>query len=606
MSFYHLPPQNYLEEQILLGMLLINPTLFPAIIPLITIESFFLEENQIIYENLLILYKKNKLYPMEILYSLAYNENLTTVGGIEKILDLMKQSQLFTISINLSRYAEDLIQDINNNHTKRLMIQYAYNLIKLAHVRSFPSHQLYNRASNYLDTTSRQIPKENIIDFKELIGKFLLRIEEPNNEENAIKTINLNKKKILSGFSHLDKLTNGIPRGDLFVIAGRPSMGKTSLAINMIYNIFKTLNIGISIFSLEMSKMQILIKLISIASKVPANNINSNNINKNSWTHIINTCKELITSNIYLNDTPEMSIDYIQYTSKLLQKETRYVEIIIIDYLQLIQVEEFDYSTRTQELSYITRKLKLLAQALDIPLIILSQLNRSIETRINKSPLLSDLKESGCLNREQKLNIDLINNLNIANIFENININQKNIIKSTNIDLLITKKSNTKISLYILIHYLYQIKINLENNIQIDTTYNHRIYNKNRWVKVNNFLDHIMIVQQYYYCKNKTILENFYIKQIDFKIKKQVYDLTAFNSLSFISQKIILHNSIEQDADIVIILYQKEKVDDSSISEKIIDMCLCKNRNGPTGYFQLLFSLQNTIFSDLEISNISN
>ena len=202
MLFNPLPPQNYLEEQILLGMLLINPRLFTAIIPLVTIESFFLEQHQVIYENLLELYKKNRLYPIQLLYSLSYNKHLTNIGGVEKILDLMKQSQFFTGYINVNKYAEELIIDMNNNYIKRLMIQYAYNIITLAHVKKFPSHHLYNRASNYLDNTSSQIPKESIISFEELVGKFLLELKiDPSNNQETIE-INPAKKKYYQVFQN--------------------------------------------------------------------------------------------------------------------------------------------------------------------------------------------------------------------------------------------------------------------------------------------------------------------------------------------------------------------------------------------------------------------
>lgn len=600
-----MPPHNYLEEQILLGMLLINKTLITAIVPLITAECFFLESNQTIYRNLLEVYKKNRMYSSELLYSMAYNKLLKEIGGVEKIMSLMKQSQIFTLSINLNKYAEDIIKDINNNYTKRLMIQFAYNIIKLAHVRTFPSHQLYNRAYDYLCTTSSQIPKHSIIDFKELVGEFLVEVKTNYDKKTIIQDEIILKYKnhIVSGFQALDKLTDGIPQGDLFVIAGRPSMGKTSFAINIIDNLINNINIGISTFSLEMSKMQILAKLVSINSTIPIKDILHNRINSDDLQSITQTCKKLLDSQIYLNDTPDMSIDYIEYTCKLLHKETRYIEIIFIDYLQLIQVEEFNYATRTQELSYITRKLKLLAQALNIPVVILSQLNRSIETRADKKPLLSDLKESGCLSTKSKIYLKNIQKLNILNTF----------ILNNNIEVVFNKKIQSKKNIInyssnnigLCIHYLYKIIIQFKFKKAISATYNHRIYGEQEWLKQHHIIDQSNNIQQTLYNTQEKKLEYLYIKQIIYINKDKTYDIKAPQSLFFIYEEVILHNSIEQDADIVIILYQKYKNENLLELNKTIDVCLCKNRNGPIGFCQLSLHLPNTRFSEINYDNNS-
>nr|YP_009296315.1 replication helicase subunit [Sebdenia flabellata]AOM65250.1 replication helicase subunit [Sebdenia flabellata] len=604
--YYPFPPQNYLEEEILLGAILINPSIFPHITPLIKSDSFFLEKHQVIYENLLNIHKHNKLNPVQLLYYLSNTENLILIGGIEKIIELMKQSQIFTSSTKINKYAEELITSINQNYIKRLMIQYGYNIIRLAYVKKFPSHQLYNRASNYLNFTSSKIPKENMKEFKDLVGDFILQLKNKSNKQYKKKELKPSKTSIISGFESLDKLTYGLPNGDLIVIAGRPSMGKTSLAINIVNNILNNLNIGICIFSLEMSKMQILQKLISIASQISTQDLTLNNINKYQWNNLKAICCKLVKTKIYLNDTANMSIDYIEYTSKLLHKETLYVEIIIIDYLQLIQVEEYDYETRTQELSYITRKLKLLAQNLNVPLIILSQLNRSIENRVNKKPILSDLRESGCINTINLLDIDYINYINISNIFryQNKLYRTVNLQKKTSYILLYLR--NKEINLHILFQYIFMMQIN--HIIKIQITYNHKIYNKNLWFRQYDLLDNSFILKEVEFYINKQMLENLYIQNINCIQYTKVYDIKTTNNLYFKNLTIIVHNSIEQDADIVLMLYKKEKeINQSSLTlPTTIDLFLCKNRNGPTGCFQLLFSLNNTTFTNLQNPNLIN
>nr|YP_010986109.1 DNA replication helicase subunit [Polyopes affinis]WOL37027.1 DNA replication helicase subunit [Polyopes affinis] len=605
MYFYLFPPQNYLAEEILLGTILINPSIFPQITPIIKPESFFLECHQIIYRNLINIHKQNKLDTLQLLYSLSNTNELIIIGGIQKVIELMKQSQVFTSSRNIIIYAKELVEIINHNYIKRLMIQYGYNIIGLAYIKKFPSYQLYNRATNYLSITVQQIPKENIDNFKTLIGDFLLNFDAKRKSSLVIEEIKANKHLILSGFDNLDKLTNGLPNGDLIVIAGRPSTGKTSLAINIIYNIITNLHIGICLFSLEMSKMQILQKLISIASTIPTQQIILNSINNAEWQTIQKICEELLSSDIYLNDTPNMSVDYIEYTSKLLKKETRCIGIIIIDYLQLIQSEGVNHDNRSQELSYITRKLKLLAQNLNVPIIILSQLNRSIETRINKQPILSDLRESGCLDRKVLLNTDYLNYLNIVSIFSynnkhyNIKIAQTNSADRLPDQFIKEKRNNIDNNIRILIQYIFKIKVKTYNYIKI--TQNHKLYTKLKWIK-QNFIGENEKLLRYrtHITKNNNILENLYTTDINYVNYSIVYDIFIKDYSNFLSQNIILHNSIEQDADIVMMLYENIKNQQNDSKFKVLDILLCKNRNGPTGSCQILFSLDNTTFKNLQ------
>lgn len=605
MQFYLFPPQNYLAEEILLGTILIHPSIFPQITPLIKEDSFFLECHQIIYKNLITIHRKNKLDIIQLLYSLSNTKALNTIGGINKIIELMKQSQVFMSSSNIIVYTKELVEIINNDYIKRLIIQYGYNIINLGYIKKIPSHQLYNQATNQLNTTAEKIPKENMHNFKTLIGDFLLSLHKKNSDSALIEQTNNDKYCLVSGFQELDKLTNGLPNGDLIVIAGRPSTGKTSLAINIAYNIITDIKIGICIFSLEMSKMQILQKLISIASTIPTKQIILNQISSKEWEDIKTICKELLSSKIYLNDTPNMSVDYIEYTTKLLKKETHYVELIIIDYLQLIQTEGIYCENRSQELSYITRKLKLLAQNLNVPIIILSQLNRSIETRVNKQPLLSDLRESGCLNVSILISHNYVNQLHLATIFSNDKIQQYIQIMQTNhinnqYDILIKKQIQiTYQAIHILLQYIFRVHINIYNYLEI--TQNHKFYTKQKWTKQNCIVEKEKILKQSTFYKNRiknSILENSYIINLSYIKYSTVYDIKIDDYSNFIAQNIILHNSIEQDADLVMIL--KEQTKQENLTLKVIDIFLCKNRNGPTGCCQILFSLENTTFANLQ------
>ena len=592
------PPQNYLAEEILLGCILINPLVFSKVIYNIKIEAFFLESHQIIYLNLLHIYNHNKLHPIELLYNLSENRNLQKIGGIYKIIELMKQSQIFIYSNNTNIYIDELIHIINNNYTKRLIIQYGYNIIQLAYIKKLNSHILYNKASSYLNITVEKIPKNYIHNLQKLIGNTIFEIQ--TNQNKITKNLTSIKTIIKSGFIDLDKLTHGLPNGDLIILAARPSMGKTSLAINIASNILQESNYGVCIFSLEMSSKQILNKFISINSQISYDKIINAHINSYQWKDITKVCKKLLNSNLYIYDTANISIDYIEYISKIWIQDNKDIGIIIIDYLQLIQTENLNHFNRVQQISYITRKLKILAQYLNIPILALSQLNRSIELRVNKEPLLSDLKESGCIHS----NIGFITqnkfkyNLHISymyHLFKNLYINDiylKNLV--------ITKYYQTKINsiynIYLNFNHIFQI---YNKNNSLSLTHNHKCLSKYDWREVHKHIDKgiFSTINDNNKFTTKTLLEYQSILYINYVKYTTVYDLHMNSYVHFICNNTIIHNSIEQDADIIMMLYEKENISYLN-DEKILDITISKNRNGPIGSCQLVFSLKNTTFMD--------
>nr|QJH88362.1 dnaB [Pterocladia lucida] len=584
---YHFSPHNCLAEEILLGTILIYPNIFSKISHRINCNSFFLECHQIIYRNLNSLNKNKKLDLVNILYILNEKEILKYIGGMDKIIEMMKQSQIFISSTNTIIYIQEIIELINRNYTKRLMIQYGYNMIQLAFINKLPNYVVYNKASYYLNSVVDRVPKKNITNVKDLIGKFLI---ESNNKNIFTKF----DESFKCGFKEIDKLTHGFSKGDLIILAGRPSMGKTSFAINIAYYTISNYILGLCIFSLEMSKEQIFNKLISIASQIPIYKIVSNQITNQEWESLRTICNKLLNYTIYINDNPNLSIDKIIYTCQTLSKDKNYIQMMIIDYLQLIQIENTNNISRSQELSYITRKLKILAQQLNIPIIVLSQLNRSIENRVNKKPMLSDLKESGCIEHNQLINFNIINEIHIKYFLYN-----NSIITSYLYNVLdyINNKCLKKIHTSYKNNYKIVVK-----QINTITTNNHQIFSRKHWLREDKISERELI---YTYLTKKTkYLHGYYliyVNNIYFFQYSQVYDIILPKHRNFVSNDIIVHNSIEQDADIVMILYKSTYEYNIENNESIItDMILCKNRNGPTGSCKFLFTPKNTHFKDFK------
>jgi replicative DNA helicase len=236
------------------------------------------------------------------------------------------------------------------------------------------------------------------------------------------KTLNPSLIGISSGFYDLDSMTQGFQKSDLIIIAGRPSMGKTAFSLNIAVNIVKKQKLPVLFFSLEMSKQQLIYRLLSNETKISNIRLRSGNIRKKDWLELSNTIKTFSCLPLFIDDSATLSITEIRLKIKKLFFEETKIGLIVIDYLQLMQNSSFSSNNRVQELSQITRSLKNIAREFNVPIIALSQLSRNVETRLNKRPILSDLRESGSIEQDA----DLVLMLYRDNYY-NPNISQTNL-----------------------------------------------------------------------------------------------------------------------------------------------------------------------------------
>nr|YP_009122127.1 replicative DNA helicase [Choreocolax polysiphoniae]AJH65885.1 replicative DNA helicase [Choreocolax polysiphoniae] len=583
---YKTIPQNYLAEEILIGILLIYPNTLNYISYSIQKDFFFLESNQIIYLNILKIFQKQNINIITLFYQLKSNKLLQKIGGFKNLIRIMKQSQIFMCSSKKKDYIKELIKLINNSYIKRLLIQYGHNIIRIGYIKKIQNYYIYNKILLYLNSIERNILNDinnKTLKIKDLISRELIQIKYQK-IYNIKKNIN---KSIRSGFLKLDNIILSLPNGNLIIIAGRPSIGKTSLAIHIAYNIFLNQQVSILIFSLEMSNKEIINKIISIACRTEINTTTINSLNKKQWKNITNICFKLLNNNIYLNDKNNVIINKIEKVAKKLKKIDKKIQLIIIDYLQLIELssEINKKYNRSQELGYITRKLKLLAQFLQIPIIILSQLNRNIEIRSDKEPLLSDLKESGCIKYTDNIITynKLINEINIYNMID--------MIKDLKTYKYIMRKKY-KIKIYISYKYIF---ICQNINKKIFLTSNQKYLSQIKWIKLNYILlsTTINIILKIVYS-----IEKKYINKIILNNYNKTYDINKNNKFSLICKKIILHNSIEQDADIILILYNKKNEINNLENKKTINIKIAKNRNGISGSCEMFFIPKTNIFQE--------
>ena len=223
--------------------------------------------------------------------------------------------------------------------------------------------------------------------------------------------MNPNISGLSSGFNDLDSLTQGFHKSDLIVLAGRPSTGKTALSLNFALNIIKSSKLPILFFSLEMAKEQIMYRLLAMETNIDQTRLKNGKLSKNDWLKLNKIIKILAKFPLFIDDTFNLSIQDIRTKIKTILFEQNEIGLIIIDYIQLMTNSKYKTENRVQELSKITRSLKMIAREFKIPIIGLSQLSRNIENRINKTPILSDLRESGSIEQDADLVLMISQNI---------------------------------------------------------------------------------------------------------------------------------------------------------------------------------------------------
>jgi replicative DNA helicase len=375
-----LPPQNIEAEESILGGILLDPKALNRISDFLIPDAFYVKTHQDIYRAALALQGKGKPTDLMTVSSwLQDNYLLEEIGGMPRLLQLIERT---VSAANIDRYAE-LVMD---KYMRRQLISTGGEIIELARDTTLELENVFDESEQKIFRLTQKRPQEGLI----FLGDTL--IETFNEIEKMQETTTL--PGIETQFYDLDAMTSGLQPSDLVIIAGRPSMGKTSFALNIAYNIAQQ-NLPVAVFSLEMSKEQLAQRLLSNEAKIESNRIRSGRLGQNDLEKVLSGLEKLLNLPIYIDDSANLSVIQMRSQVRRLQAEKKgQMGLVLIDYLQLM---EGGGDNRVQELSKITRSLKGLAREIHAPVIALSQLSRAVESRNNKRPMMSDLRESGCL-----------------------------------------------------------------------------------------------------------------------------------------------------------------------------------------------------------------
>jgi len=586
-------PNSKIAEQVVLSHILLNRPKADIIFDRLSPEMFYSNDYKRIYESACNLRRKN----IQINYDSIYNDlEFSTENS------LLNYDLILTELVNEplgSGEIESYLILLLDKYLRRNLILSVNSILGLATDNSLSLETVFDQAEQLLFNATKKKTNLGLLPASEVLLETFLDLESRS------KTGKL--AGVPSGFFDLDLLTQGFQKSDLIIIAGRPSMGKTAFALNIARNVSGLQDYPVVIFSLEMSRNQIIYRLLSNESGITNSKLRSGNIVGNEWNSVSKAISSLSDLNIYLDDKSDINISDIRLKLTTLKSRFGDIGLVIIDYLQLIS-DLRSKDNRVQELSRITRNLKLLAKEYDVPVIVLSQLSRNVESRTNKKPLLSDLRESGCFSSSVNLYTSFQKTTKIFSFlsfqklgFELLSVDQK----SNFLSPLSSPLKSTFVTGY---HLTYNILGIGHHYVKLTTS--HRILTQFGWKKVKNLslLDLISVIDKYNFIYSK-ITDHHIITSSSFTFlqftnlfpftNELVYDCWLPSTNNFVGNGYILHNSIEQDADLVLMLYREQYYNQEDEKTNITDITVAKHRNGPTGTINLLFDSTTASFSNI-------
>jgi len=381
-----IPPQNLDAEMSLLGAVLIDEETLADISEHVKPHDFYDKRHGLVFEAMMRLYEKHK--PVDLLTlteELKKKNDIETIGGSAYLTEL-------TNYVPTAAHAEAYAELVSQKAIRRRLIKASAEISEMGFDEETSTDELLEQAEAQLFAVSDASLKQDLVSIETILTDSFDRMEELHRNKGALRGVR-------TGWRDLDNMTAGLQRSDLIILAARPAMGKTTLVTNLAYNVATVAKQSVLFFSLEMSKEQLVDRMLADASGVDAWNIRTGNLSDDDFGKLSDAMGEMAEAPIFIDDTPGVSVLEMRTKARRAAHEQP-LGLIIIDYLQLMQGSGKNDGNRVQEVSEISRGLKLIARELNVPVIALSQLSRSVETRSPQIPQLSDLRESGSIEQD--------------------------------------------------------------------------------------------------------------------------------------------------------------------------------------------------------------
>lgn len=386
MEIGKIPPHDIEAEQATLGSMLTDKDAVISAIEVLRDEDFYREDNKYIYTAILNLYDRAE--PIDII---TVKSELESIGKLDKVGGLEYLTEL-TDRVPTTANAENYIKIVEEKSALRKLIKTANEIIDSGYDPTQDVEDVMDGAEKKIFDVMQNKNQKGYAPIKDILVDTFTQIEALYNQKQSVTGVP-------SGFTELDYRTAGFQKSDLILVAARPAMGKSAFALNIAVNASVKAKVPVVIFSLEMSKEQVANRMLCSEAMVDSNKVRTGKLEEDDWSKLAEGIGPLSDADIYIDDTPGISVMEIRAKCRKLKMEKN-IGMVVIDYLQLIQGSNKRNGSREQEISEISRSLKILAKEIGVPVIALSQLSRAVEQRQDHRPMLSDLRESGAIEQD--------------------------------------------------------------------------------------------------------------------------------------------------------------------------------------------------------------
>ena len=384
-SLHKIPPQNLEAEQSILGGILLDNQALNAVLEVLTQADFYSDAHRKIFASIVDLSNRNEPADLITLSNILKDQKkLDKVGGVSYLASLVDN---VGSAANIAYYAKI----VKEKSIMRRMIEAATEILNNSYDVGMDVDQMLDQAEHAIFEISENKIRPSFSPMREILKSSFQTIERLYANKELITGV-------ATGFDNLDDITSGLQKSDLIIVAGRPSMGKTAFALNIAQNAALLAGVPVAVFSLEMAKEQLVMRMLAAEARVDSQRLRKGFLGETDWPKLTEAAGRLSDAPIYIDDTPAINVIEMKAKARRLMAENG-LGLIVIDYLQLMRGSAYKDS-REQEISEISRSLKALAKELSVPVIALSQLNRKVEDRTNRRPMMADLRESGAIEQD--------------------------------------------------------------------------------------------------------------------------------------------------------------------------------------------------------------
>lgn len=597
-------------EEAVLGAILTNPNAYFSVAAFLNQDDFFLLRHQWIWQAIQRIIERNEDFDyLTVGQELNDLGRLDEIGGIPYLMRLINNTPT-------SVHAEVYGRLVERASVRRRLLKAAEEIKAVALDEELGIERVIEEAESRLFNVTESQNQRDLLPIRDAISEYFDRIEFlMENRDQALG--------LPTGFRAVDTLLGGLQRSDLLIFAGRPGMGKTSFMLSVVLNAAR-FGGRIAIFTMEMGVEQIIQRLVSMETGINMQMLRLGQISQQEESRLVEAMGRLSKFQVYIDDTPALTPLQMRTKMRRMAREVG-VDLIIVDYMQLMNAGGIYENNRVQEISYISRSLKELARELNVPVMSAAQLSRAVEQRQDKRPQLSDLRESGCLAGDTLIYLPdsgryvPIRDLAGTNGFR---------VSSLNPDSWKLEPAVVSHAFSTGVKPVFKLTTQLGRTIR--ATANHKFLTINGWKRLDELANEECVARPQ--LQNEALalpaaaneafsreglrpspthapvldMDVYWdaIASIEPDGETDVYDLTVPGNSNFVANNIIVHNSIEQDADIVMFLYRDEVYNEATEYPNQADIIVAKHRNGPTGVVSLYFDKKITRFLDATAQNI--